>query len=318
MSNPGFLNKENVNMLWDVISDEDIFKHLSSDNKNKISQIFVDNLQGFNNSEKNKNNLIDMNKKYIILILNFIKQQFIKNKVNKIQIHEELSPTNQKELITYEEIQNDKKTQFERDLNRRQEEFTNAMTIPVPPVPEFNDKFKEQPITEIEKMVKEIANQRNYDVEQINYHNLHNSNLQNNNWLKPQETSVKSEKLQPPPNQNKLEQINTNDNNKLKYLKINNDEITFGNKEVKNVTWGVNEMREINDIEELEEDSFLFEESIFNKLKRVPQNPASSNSNNSNEIKDTNEQSIRITNLEKEMKEINKKIENILTILQTK
>ena len=114
MNIQGFLKKENVDTIWDVIIDEDIYKFLSRDNQGKIFQVFVDNIKGFFETERTKPcTLIDMNKKYILLILNFIKTNYPHQLPNKIKIYQE-SPA--KELITYEEIQNDKKSQFEKDF----------------------------------------------------------------------------------------------------------------------------------------------------------------------------------------------------------
>jgi hypothetical protein len=208
-----------------------------------------------------------MNKKYILLMLSFIKKNY-PQKPSKITILEEVSPTNEKNLITYEEIQNDRKSQFDKDLSRHQEEFANAMTLKVPPVPDFNDKVEEKPITEMEKMIKEMTAQRNYEVEQIN--RGFNSQPQNDNWLKPQETSIKNEKLQ---NNLKQEKPNTNTNesanSKLKYLKIENEEISFNTFEPKrSVTWGENATKEFEENEIINNDN-LIEQNIFKKLKRV-------------------------------------------------
>jgi len=177
MSLDNFLNKENISMLWDIISDADIFKFLTRDIQNKISQVFLKNLKGFYDTEKIKTlNLIDINKKYIMLMLNFIKLNFPCQQPNKIKILEEVTPQTEKELITYEEIQNEKKTQFEKDLYKRQEEFTTLMTISVPETPEFSDKLTDNPITEMEKIIKEMTAQRNYEVEQINKSYSKNNN----------------------------------------------------------------------------------------------------------------------------------------------
>jgi len=268
MNISNFLTKQNISMIWDVISDEDIFKFLARDGQLKISEVFTNNLKGFYDNEILKTNtLIELNKKYILLMLTFIKKNY-PQKPSKITILEEVSPTNQKNLITYEEIQNDRKSQFDKDLSRHQEEFANAMTLKVPPVPDFNDKVEEKPITEMEKIIKEMTAQRNYEVEQIN--RGFNSQPQNDNWLKPQETSIKNEKLQSPLKQENVNSnINSNVNNKLKYLKIENDEVTlntFENK--KNVTWGENATREFEENEIINNDS-LIEQSIFKKLKRI-------------------------------------------------
>jgi hypothetical protein len=70
-SNP-FLKKQNIETLWDVISEEEIFKFLSRDIQAKISDMFISNIKGFFEVERNKtNNLVDINKKYILLILNY-------------------------------------------------------------------------------------------------------------------------------------------------------------------------------------------------------------------------------------------------------
>ena len=104
MSNSDFLKNANISMLWDVISDEEIFQVLSRDSQSEISQIFIKNINGFFEIERKKNsNLIEINKKYILLILNHIKTNYPKKVHNKIKIFNE-APV--KELITYEEIQN--------------------------------------------------------------------------------------------------------------------------------------------------------------------------------------------------------------------
>ena len=85
-----FLQKENINMLWDVISDEDIFKFLTRDVQSKISQLFLNNINGFFETERIKtNNITDINKKYILLILNHIKKNYHHQMPNKIKILDE-------------------------------------------------------------------------------------------------------------------------------------------------------------------------------------------------------------------------------------
>ena len=186
-----FTKKNNIKMLWDVVSDEDLFRFLAPDIQSKIYTLFLNNIQGFFENERQKtNSLVDLNKKYILLILNHIKQTY-PYQPSKIKIHNE-PPV--KELITFEEIQNDKKSQFEKDLSRRQQEFEDSMNIKAPPVPEFSDPEgkTDRPIKEMDKILKEMQIQRNYEVEQIN--RTYNASNQADNWLKPQETSLKTEK----------------------------------------------------------------------------------------------------------------------------
>jgi hypothetical protein len=282
-------------MLWEVISDEEIFKFLTRDVQAKVYQLFLNNIQGFFDNEKMTNSLVDINKKYILLILNHIKRNF-NIQPNKITIHQE--PV--KESITYEEIQNDRRSKFDRDFNRRQEEFEDAMTIKAPPVPEFADKETDRPIKEMDKILKEMQSQRNYEIEQINRNQ--NSAVQVDNWLKPQETSLKTEKFTP------VEQNQTY--SRFKFLDQESQE---GVKDKKNVSFSnINEIQTFN-IEDEEDDN------IFSKLKKIRENKKEEKKENITlQIHDTtvfenNEN--RLIKLEREVININSKIDKILELL---
>ena len=47
MSFKQFTQKENIVMLWDVITDEEIFRFLAPDIQQKIHQLFISNIKGF-------------------------------------------------------------------------------------------------------------------------------------------------------------------------------------------------------------------------------------------------------------------------------
>jgi hypothetical protein len=299
-----FLDKENLNTLWDVISDEEIFKFLTRDIQSKIASLFLSNVKGFFEIERTKNNnLVDLNKKYILLILNYIKQTY-PYRPNKIKIYDEL-PT--KENITAEEIQNERKSQFERDLYEKQQDFENSINVKVPPVPEFADKYEDTPISEMDKIIREMTAKRNYDVEQINRNN--NSDLnQTTSWLKAQETSLKTEKFTPKKNQeepiqnySRFKFLNNIDeyNNSVETNKIISQK--------KNVTWGEN-----NEISNSENDEET--QSIFNKLKKINKKEESSENIQLSFNESTSEE--RISNLENEIKSINNKIDIIINLLK--
>ena len=297
-----FLTKDNVNTLWDVISDEEIFKFLSRDIQANVGNLFSTNIKGFFETERTKtNNLIELNKKYILLILNYIKKNH-PHQPSKIKILEE-PPV--KELITYEELQNERKSNFEKDLQQRQNEFEDTMTIKAPPVPEFADKFTDKPIGEMDKIIKEMTSKRNYEVEQFN-RNYQTDINQVNNWLKPQDTSVKSEKFVP---QNKEEQEpQSRQSNRFKFLNMEEEKSPTK----KNVSWGENTDVPSFDNEETDD--------IFKKLKRVNKNQEKEKEQE-NPIKLTfseNSDTQRISNLENEMKNLNNKMDSILELLRGK
>ena len=241
-----FLLEENVETLWDVISDEETFKFLTRDIQSKIANVFSKNIKGFYEIERSRtNNLIELNKKYILLILNHIKKTY-PYQPNKIKIYDDLPV---KENITAEEIQNERKSQFERDLQQRQQEFENSITVKAPPVPEFADKFEDAPISEMDKILKEMTAKRNYDVEQIN-RNYNTDTNQTNNWLKAQETSLKNEKLTPQKKNEEKEQTYS----RFKFLnniEEYNSENSDTNKIIspkKNVSWSDDKEEVVDEI----------------------------------------------------------------------
>ena len=63
MSTNDFLTKQNVDLLWEVIIDDDLFKNKPKELINQIGSIFTQHLRGFNEAEKNNSsNLMNMNK----------------------------------------------------------------------------------------------------------------------------------------------------------------------------------------------------------------------------------------------------------------
>jgi len=292
MSIRQFIQKDNVNMLWDVISDEENFRFLTRDVQEKIYQLFLNNIQGFFDNEKMKtNSLVDINKKYILLILNHIKKNY-NIQPNKITIYQD--PV--KESITYEEIQNDRRSKFDRDLNRRQEEFEDFMTIKAPPVPEFADKETDRPIKEMDKILKEMQSQRNYEIENINRNQ--SATTQVDNWLKPQETSLKSEKFTP------VEQ--TQNYSRFKFLDQDAQE---GVKDKKNVSFSnIEEIKTFN-VEDEEDDN------IFSKLKKVSGKQTENIKLEMHEPSIIENKEDRIAKLEREVKNMNNKMDRILELL---
>jgi len=303
MSIDNFLTKKNMATIWDVISDEEVFKFLSRDKQTKVAQIFEINLNTFFNTEKNKSaNLMDINKKYILLILKYIRDTFPREPV-KIKIHNDNPGQEQRmPLITHQDIQNERVSTFDRDLNTRQREFDNAIKVKPPPVPEFGDKFEDKPITDMERILKEMTEKRNYEVA-----NITKSQNNDSTWLKPQETSIQNEKLNRTilnngNNNNNNTSITSNNNgNKLKYIKIDNNEVSLTpSTNKKSVSWDQNLTNETNTNENI-----LEEITIFNKLKKLEPNK------NNNSIQDN-----RIQVLEDEVKNLNHKMSEILELLR--
>jgi hypothetical protein len=311
MSTNDFLTKQNVDLLWEVIIDDDLFKNKPKELINQIGSIFTQNLRGFNEAEKNNsNNLMNMNKRFIGLMLNHSRSIIISNK-NPTSVQK------QKELITSTDLQTERMSQFEKDLSQKQSEFSSAMSLPVPPVPKFSDNILDEPMGEMELAIKKAVEQRNYDIEQVNK-TLNKSNA--DSWLKPQETSLKSEKIIPLKNQktdSNPYQENSHVQNSLKYIKIDNENIenTVIKKDIidlskqKHISW---EDENINlKIVEKEEENDIIENNIFKKLKKI-------NPEINQEVNESSNMNNRMNILEDKLESLNYKLDIIIQKLSEK
>ena len=155
-----FLNKDNIDTLWDVITDENIFTFLSKQLQTEVYKIFSSNIKTFFESEKVITpNLIDLNKKYILLLLNYITKQY--PVPTKIKILDE-------PLILPSILPSIKESvsKFDKELEHRQQDFNHYMNIKLPELPIFTESNEDKPITDMDKILKEMTAIRNYDIPQ--------------------------------------------------------------------------------------------------------------------------------------------------------
>jgi hypothetical protein len=251
MSIDHFLTKTNVILMWELI-DENSLQYKSYDIIKEIKILFDNNLIPFFEKEKFKTkNVMELNKKYISLILHYLNNNYSSSQDNYIS-QNNISPNNiglknsnvkndndynekQKELITYEDLQSDRLTHFEKQLSLKQQEFSFAMQSKVPETPNFKDNLDE-PMREIDITMQRTIAQRNYDIEQLNQSLNQNKSIElKDNWLEPKETSIKNENIKLNQLQNQLpsqtqkysQPFNKNSNqlNNIKFIKIHKEEI---------------------------------------------------------------------------------------------
>ena len=321
MSIHNFLSSENLTLIWSIIVDEEITKSIDL---NQLKIMFNNNLKGFNDFEVIKSkSLIEMNKKYIKLMLDYItnlKKQNIENTKNDISNISKIKI----EQITHDEIQSEKLNQFDKDLNLRKQEFDSLINKSIPAVPKFSDKIDE-PIHELDKIIKDMTAQRNYDIEQINYKN------NSNEWLTSTKTSIKNEKIQPKPPPHTQTQTQP----LIKTIKIDKKNIESNlstiidlNQNKKNVTWSNNDIPYIyndnyNDTDN--DDSNNNKDNIFNNNSNLYNDDNENEENIFKKLKKINFQNnvSKIETLQEEIKQLNNKvieidnnIKNILELLK--
>ena len=245
MSIKDFLSEPNVQMLWEVLIDEDtILKD------RRTQEIFVKTLPEFYEREKTNKQmtLIGLNKQFISLMLNLLKQA-------PAQVARTI-PT-KKILITQEELQNDRATHFEQELNKKQQEFTSAMAVPVPSTPVFTDNTKDVPLTEMNMIIQRTIAERNLELDKF-YKSANKADAEN--WLKSAPTSIKEEKAVQKASVMKTIKIEKNDLN----ISIPTEELNDSTSS-KQISWGNNTTIELIEPNETTQSN----DSIFSKLKKT-------------------------------------------------
>lgn len=170
MSILNFKHPSNIETLWEVILDGSNVRKISQENAIHIREIFINNINNFFESEKlNVKSLVELNKKYIMLIIQYINE---KHNTNKIKIHN----TQLDEPIRVDEIKLDKKNKFDIDLAKREQEFQDLLTVNKPPVPNFAEKIDE-PLYNMGDKIKVLQQQRKYDIEVFATKNEQSSNV---------------------------------------------------------------------------------------------------------------------------------------------
>ena len=246
MSIKEFLSDTNVQMLWEVLIDEDTIM------KDKRTQeTFVKTLPEFYEREKtNKQmSLIGLNKQFISLMLNLLRQ------APPPQVARTNPPT-KKILITQEELQNDRASHFEQEFNKKQQEFTNAMAVPVPTTPVFTDNTKDVPLTEMNMIIQRTIAERNLELDKF-YKSANKADAEN--WLKSAPTSIKEEKAVEKTNVMKTIKIEKSDLN----ISIPTEVLNDSSSSSKQISWGDNTTIELSEPNQIQPN-----DSIFSKLKK--------------------------------------------------
>ena len=186
MSSTDFIQQQNIDMIWDILVDAEkdfIFKnngHYTKAIRGQCTSI----IKNFYEQEKNARlSLIEMNKKIISILVNEwipmlkTQEQTIQNQQQNQGFGPSPSPTpslksqviqleTTEAFVTAEEIQQNRKTQFEKELTLKRNEFQGAMSLPPPPMVDFKEKMDE-PIGEMEKLIAETIAQRNFEISQL-------------------------------------------------------------------------------------------------------------------------------------------------------
>ena len=297
-----FITSENVELLWEIIMEEDIVKVIPKNRINEFRQFYIGQVKQYSEYVVGRNPNIPLVK---------INQDFITGFIKKIQPsppqQQQQSQPKTKELYTAEEIQTDKRSQFESELTRKQNEFKNAMTVPVPEIPKFGDQLDKPIGSAMDELIAKTLAERNYDVQMIQKQNANGiANVEQ--FLKGQETSVKAAKpgynpVTTAPQQNQIKYIKIGDDVDDSALKTTNvidlSSPKLERPDRKNVSWGNNEYQEYT-----QQNSVESQNTLFSKLKYIAPN--------NNEVEGLKSE---INNLKTQISMLNDKFDKLISKL---
>jgi hypothetical protein len=281
-----FITNENIDLLWEIILEEEFIRKVVSREKIvEFRNYFIVQIKEFQNATAKLNiPLVQLNKQFIT---NFMM-------VLQPQTPEVPQNTKNKQLYTSQEIQAERKSQFENDLTRKQNEFTRGMSVPVPEIPKFSEDLDKPIGSAMDKLIAKTLAERNYEIQQIQ----------------------RQMPGPPPPSQQTPQQTPQ----QIKYIKIGEEvkgsvmtpidvNDVFGKTPekntgvIKNVSWGENEYQEYPPSQQQPQEETGFNH-LFSKLKKVE--------TKTQEQQDIQDLKISVSEIQKQMTSIHEKIEILL------
>lgn len=172
--NNEFLTDANAQMIWDIMQESRVYNDVEYQDQIEIRKHFIQNMRSFYEQKgRGIPHLFEQNKLFIGTVLNEYRS---KEKPFK------------KEVYTAKEIQAERASQFERDLDKRRNDFENSIAVQKPLAPVFADKM-DKPISEMSALIAKTMAERELEINQIHKGLTRSPQLQT-----PMETSVRHEK----------------------------------------------------------------------------------------------------------------------------
>jgi len=286
-----FLSRENLSVLFDVITDE--YKSLILD-KNKFNITFNEMVQVFyynqiKSGPQNVYDIVNMNKKFIIYMSDGLEKKYNINKRNNVVKNNMVSTP-----ITNEDIKNERLDKFDKELNLKQNEFKSAFNQPIPDTPNFKSPI-DKPIIKMDILTQQKLEERENEIQSI-YNTIQNNKNdikkqkkeedfelnESNNWLQyfstPAEKkesaisnimrSIKIKEEIPKSSIIKEESIELQQNTYMPNVKKNiswSDELHTN----ENIEIIIDENDDMIDNKESKTENSLFTNNILTKLKKI-------------------------------------------------
>jgi hypothetical protein len=309
-------------MLWEVLLDELNINTQNTSLTANVRSVFESNVNPFLARANPNSGLMNLNKIFLTQIVAAVNRLFPninqQPQVKLINISDEVVSS---EPYKVEDIHNARQTEFETQVNQRRNDFENLVTVKKPKELDFSDKAETSKIKEMEALIAETIAKRNFDIEQINTNMNMSVNVNADTgqtpdeWLKPNNTSLRVEKQQPPQQDNDIGQrkhkyVNTMEQNTPFLTKSDSatplKKVSFNDNN--NVTMTIEEY-----MEPQAQEVINIPTNIFNKLKKVEEPIKTPEPNMQSQINDMNK---KIDTLFAMMTELSSNVKQIVTSKQ--
>ena len=171
MNNNGmskFLNKQNIDLLWDVLLDE-----LRVDRNNKqiftnIRAVFESNINPFTkNANANTFPLVNLNKQFLSQVVIAVNRLFPNLKQEQDFKRIQISSEDVFEPYKVEDIHSERQNNFEKQVQQKRSEFEKSINLNKPAELDFTEKIDDGKIKEMDTLIAETMARRKFDIEQI-------------------------------------------------------------------------------------------------------------------------------------------------------
>lgn len=149
-----FNSNENKGLLWSLMYEGGVFTNIPQDNLSKVKELFENKINILN---KESGTILEKNKRAMM--------EMVKD-LESLRNAPTLTGNNVKERkydipVTASDIQNQRREIFNSNLEKRQNEFTDMMTVKKPSKPKFSDKTEDTPIgSEMDKLLADMIAKR--------------------------------------------------------------------------------------------------------------------------------------------------------------
>mgnify|MGYP001365756147 CR=1 FL=1 len=159
-SNEEFLSRENKELLWNVLYENNAFSSIPHENFNTIQKLFEESLLECN---KESSDLMLTNKEFMsefIAKINKFKNTIILNETKRGDVKERISKTEQ-----YDSLRNNSRKEINNSFVNKKLELTQLLNPPQPKEINFSDT-DDEPLdnSKIDDMLKETIRQRELDI----------------------------------------------------------------------------------------------------------------------------------------------------------